>query len=118
MSLAEFYQKLGQELSNVGWGRVEDVELTKAIAENPQLKDAVEPILNELYDCLIYILRRYGSTWKEENLKHLAEYIFGINHFGYSLRIRQSEQSATKTITLTRDLEYYLICKAVNEVSP
>ena len=117
LSLAAFYQILGQELSKVGWGRVEDVELTKAIAENPQLKDAVEPILNELYDCLIYILRRYGSTWSEDDLKHLAEYIFGVNHFGYSLRIRQSEPSATKTIGLTRELEYYLINKAVNDNS-
>ncbi|ALO35063.1 hypothetical protein CMT41_10300 [Colwellia sp. MT41] len=118
LSLAEFYQLLEQKLANVGWGRIEDIELTKAIAENPQLKHAVQPILNELYDCLIYVLRRYGSTWSEEDLKHLAEYIFGVNHFGYSLRIRQSEQSATKTIALTRELEYYLICKAVNKVSP
>jgi len=118
LPLADFWALLGQALVDVGWGRVEDVELTKAIAESPLVKEAVKPILDELYDSLIYIMRSYGSTWPEEDLKHLAEYAFGINHFGYNLRIRQSGQAADKTLVLTRELEYYLICKAVNETPP
>jgi len=118
LPLAEFWILQGEALANVGWGRVEDVELNKAIAESPLLKDAVKNILNELYDCLINIMKRYGSTWSDNALRHLAEYAFGINHFGYSLRIRQTDEEAQKTAVLTNELEYYLICKAINEPSP
>lgn len=118
LPLAEFWLLQGEALVNVGWGRVEDVELNKAIAESPLLKDAVKNILNELYDCLINIMKRYGSTWHDKALRHLAEYAFGINHFGYSLRIRQTDEEAKRTAVLTNELEYYLICKAINEPSP
>ena len=118
LPLAEFWLLQGEALVNVGWGRVEDVELNKAIAESPLLKDAVKNILNDLYDCLINIMKRYGSTWHDKALRHLAEYAFGINHFGYSLRIRQTDEEAKRTAVLTNELEYYLICKAINEPSP
>lgn len=117
LPLAEFWALQGEALSNVGWGRVEDVELNKAIAESPLLKDSVEHILNELFDCLINIMRRYGSTWSDNDLRHLAEYMFGINHLGYSLRIRQADDEAKRTAVLTNEIEYYLICKAINEPS-
>lgn len=118
LPLAEFWVLQGEALSNVGWGRVEDVELNKAIAESPLLKDSVNNILIELYDCLINIMKRYGSSWPDNALRHLAEYAFGINHFGYSLRIRQTENEAKRTAVLTNELEYYLICKAINEPLP
>ena len=115
LPLADFWQLLVKALADVGWGRVEDTELTKAIAENPSLKDSVKNVLNELYDCLINIMRRYGSTWSESALRHLAEYVFGINHFGYTLRIRQAEAEAKLTGMLTSEIEFYLISKAIND---
>jgi len=63
-------------------------------------------------------MKRYGSTWSDKALRHLAEYVFGINHFGYSLRIRQTDEEAEQTAVLTNELEYYLICKAIDEPSP
>ena len=118
LPLTQFWILQGAALAGVNWGRIEDVELNKAIAESPLLKDAVKNILNELYDCLINIMKRYGSTWSDKALRHLAEYAFGINHFGYSLRIRQTENEAKRTAVLTNELEYYLICKAIYEPLP
>ncbi len=115
LPLTQFWILQGAALADVNWGRIEDVELNKAIAESPLLKDAVKSILNELYDCLINIMKRYGSTWPDKALRHLAEYAFGINHFGYNLRIRQTEEEAKRTAVLTNELEYYLISKAINE---
>lgn len=118
LPLVEFWRLQGQALADVDWGRTEDIELTKAIAESPLLKDAVKVILNELYDCLINIMKRYGSCWSDSELRHLAEYAFGINHFGYSLRISQVGENSKRTEALTNEIEYYLICKAINEPSP
>ena len=113
--LPQYWTKLRQTLADVGWGNIEYVELNKAIAENPLLQEAVKSILDELYDCLSLIMRHYGSTWSNEKLRHLAGYVFGINHFGFTLRNRQPPQFASSTIALTNELEYYLISKAINE---
>lgn len=118
LELHDFWEILGIELAKVGWGTVEDNELNKAIAENPLLQDAVKDILNELYDCLVKIMRSYGSSWSEQQLRDLAEYAFGINHFGYSLRLRQSERAQKLNTFLTNDIEFYLMSKAINDPAP
>jgi len=118
LPLPEFWSKMRETLAKEGWGQVIYTELNRAIADNPLLQESVRDILEELYDCLIFIMRNYGSTWSTNDLRHLAEYIFGINHFGYTLRNRQSEQYSGNTVKLTNELEYYLICKAINDLPP
>lgn len=118
LPLRQFWSELSDSLASVGWGNAEDNELNKAIAENPLLQKAVKDTLNELYDCLVKIMRHYGSSWSDEQLRHLAEYAFGINHLGYTLRLRQHAYQQQLTSSLTNELEFYLMTKAINEPAP
>lgn len=117
LSFDQFWQVFRDALHSVQWGKKEDIELNKAIAENPSLKEAVKPILERLFSCLITIMQSYGSQWPEEDLRHLAEYIYNIDHLGYSMRIQQSQIEQDKTVKLTRDVQYHLMLKAFTEPS-
>lgn len=116
LSFEEFWQVFRDSLQDVAWGSKEDIELNKAIAENPSLKEAVSPILDRLFNCLITILESYGSKWPKPDLKHLAEYIYNIDHLGYSMRINQAAPQQDKTQQLTRDVQYHLMQKALTSL--
>lgn len=101
-------------ISSMGWGTEEDVELVKAMGEDPELRKAIAPILARLYAFLCRFMRSYGSDWPESVLMDTAEYVVNLNHFGYATRIRQSGDKARLTLSLTRELERYLVEKAIN----
>jgi len=114
LNFEQAWGMLGRANQSVGWGSDEDVALDKAIGEDPELRQAVAPVLNDLYRILSRIMRHYGSDWPDDALRDLSEYLFSINHFGYATRIRQAEQQAKMTRALTQELELYLALKAIN----
>lgn len=114
MDFEQAWNTFTATILSIGWGTEEDVELDKAMGEDPELRKAIAPVLSRLYALLCRFMRRYGSDWPEPVLMDTAEYIFNLNHFGYATRIRQSGDKARLTSTLTRELERYLIEKAIN----
>lgn len=118
LGVDQFMDRLSHMLRvDLEWGQPADIALDKAIGENPELRLAVADVLDELYDCLITLLKYYGCQWSNERMRHLAEYLFNLNHFGYTLRIRQDEEQSQLTRLITDDLQTYLIKRAISEDS-
>ena len=111
----EFWGKVTEALASVGWGQPEDIELDKAISENPALRDAIQTTLQRLFHNIIRMLRHYGSTWPEQDLQLLSEYLFGLNHFGYAYRIRAQNPRAEQTLDWTNQVAFSLLKMAITE---
>lgn len=119
LPLNQFLQLFDQTLqTKLQWGKPEDVELDKAMGENPALRDAVADVLKRLYTTIVKLLRHYGSNWSDERLMQLAEYLYSLNHFGFAMRIRQSGEKSTFTRQWTLELQLNLMEKAIREPEP
>jgi AcrR family transcriptional regulator len=95
------------------WGKLEDVELDKAMGENPALIEANSNILQQLYQSLAKLLKHYGSTWSDEQLIELGEYLYRLNHFGYTMRIRQNKERQQSTRQFSLKAQIYLMEEAI-----
>ncbi|MEP4485988.1 MAG: TetR/AcrR family transcriptional regulator [Halioglobus sp.] len=114
-----FLDRFGHMLwDELEWGRPEDIALDKAIGENPELRLAVADVLDELYHCIVSMLKYYGCNWTDRRMMELAEYLYSLNHFGFALRVRQEGDQSDFTRMLTTELQTHLIKKAINEEEP
>ncbi len=111
----EFWGKVTEALASVSWGQPEDIELDKAISENPALRDAIQDTLQGLFRNIIRMLQHYGSTWSEQDLQLLSEYLYGLNHFGYAFRIRAQNPRAEQTLQWTNQVAFSLLSIAITE---
>ncbi|MFT6123400.1 MAG: AcrR family transcriptional regulator [Oleiphilaceae bacterium] len=117
LSLADFWGVFDNVVqTELKWGQPEDVELDKAMGENPALIDANAKVLHELYQSVVKLLTHYGSTWSEHRLLELADYIYRLNHFGYTMRIRQTKDRQQSTRKFTFKAIIHLMEMAINEV--
>lgn len=119
LPIAEFMTLFDQLVqTKLNWGRPEDVELDKAMGENPALREANGKVLQQLYQTIVKLLCHYGSVWSEKRLLELAEYLYSLNHFGYARRIRQTGDNQKFTRHLTLELQIHLMNKAISEPEP
>lgn len=115
LSLADFWAMFDHVVrTELKWGQLEDVELDKAMGENPALIEANEQVLQALYQSIEKLLKHYGSTWSEERLLELAEYIYRLNHFGYTMRIRQTKERQKSTRQFTLKAQIYLMEESIS----
>jgi AcrR family transcriptional regulator len=116
LSLAEFWILFDNVVqTELKWGNSEDIELDKAMGENPALIEANAKVLRELYLSVAKILKRYGSTWSDERLIELGEYIYRLNHFGYTMRIRQTKERQQSTRQFTLKAQIYLLEESIGQ---
>lgn len=116
LPLADFMEKFDHQVqTQLNRGQLEDVELDKAMGENPALIEANAKVLNELYQLIAKLLKHYGSTWSDERLVELAEYIYRLNHFGYTMRIRQTKERQKATRHYTLKAQIHLMEEAINK---
>lgn len=114
LTLEEFWVKFENILqTELKWGQPEDVQLDKAMGENPALIEANATVLNKLYHTVASLLKAYGSRWPDKKLLELAEFTYRLNHFGFTMRIRQDLKKQQSTREFTRNAQIHLLKSAL-----
>lgn len=116
--LDEFWVIVKEALAHIAWGGQEDIELHRLVLNSPAVRETVADTSAELLDYIVRLMRHYGSTWPDADLRVMAEFVVKVNFAGYESRADIDGPLAQYIHQRTQELEFHLVQRAVRDPQP